>query len=228
MRRLLPEPASEVTIEEAYAASLGEHSDRLWCSLCMVASIDGSIALDGLSTGLSSTNDLAILVQLRRIADVIIVGAGTVRAEGYGVPSKPGQRVGVVTNSGEIDLTWDLFASGAGFVVTTRDATVPDGVDVLRVGTDRVDPAEMLRRLGEICDRPQVVQAEGGALLNGSFLDADLLDEINLTTSPLAVGGSGPRLTAGAVETAARYELAQMVVDEQSLMYSRWLRGTAD
>ena len=77
---------------------------------------------------------------LRSLADVIVVGAGTARGEGYGPPSKPGQRIGVVTNSGRVDLTTALFASGAGFLIAPVTAPIDESAcDVLRAGDERVD-----------------------------------------------------------------------------------------
>jgi len=223
VQRLFPNPVATTSVAEAYAAPLGRRSDRPWCSVCMVTSIDGSIVFDGASSGLSSANDFGVLVQLRELADVVIVGAGTVRAEGYGAPSKPGQRVGVVTAAGNVDPSSPLFESGAGFVVTTDDADVDPALEVVRVGTE-VDPTRLLRRLDQVCDRPRVVQVEGGARLNGTFLGADLIDEIDVNTSPLAVGGGGPRLAGGGADVANRFELAQLVVDEDSFVFTRWRR----
>jgi 5-amino-6-(5-phosphoribosylamino)uracil reductase len=223
VHRLLPQPAARTSIAEAYAGPLGARDDRPWCSLCMVASVDGSIVFDGLSSGLSSENDLGVLIRLRQVADLVVVGAGTVRSEGYGAPGKPGQRVGVVTATGNVDPASPLFESGAGFAITTDDAPVDASIDVLRLGST-VDPTRLLARLDEVCEPPAVVQVEGGARLNGTFLGADLIDEIDVTTSPLAVGGDGPRLTAGGVDVAHRFELAQLVVDDESFVYSRWRR----
>jgi len=232
-RRVVPDVA-DTTIAEAYAAPLSRHVDgpasRSWVGLCMVSSIDGSTVVDGRSTGLSSVNDIAVLHGLRSIADIIIVGAGTVRGEGYGPPENDGQRVGVVTASGSIDLDMALFTSGAGFIITTEDADLGPGpdsassVDVIRSGTDRVDLAAAIKQLGDVHLQPRFVQVEGGAHLNGAMLDADVFDEINLTTSPLCVGGSGPRLSTGADDLQQRYELAQMVIDDESFVFSRWLR----
>ncbi len=222
-RRVFPDSA-DTTIAQAYDAPLEAPSDRSWVGLCMVSSIDGSTVVDGRSTELSSANDLAVLLGLRRLADVIIVGAGTVRGEGYGPPDTPGQRVGVVTASGRVDTSLPLFTSGAGFLITTDDADVAGDVDSIRTGAEGVDLRAAVSRLPEVHPAPRFVQVEGGALLNGAALDADLFDEINLTTSPLCVGGAGPRLTTGATDLARRFELAQMVIDDQSFVFSRWKR----
>ena len=68
------------------------------------------------------------------------------------------------------------------------------------------------------------MQAEGGPALNGALLDADLLDEINLTTSPATMGGDGPRLATGADAAARRFDVAQLAIDDQGFVYTRWLR----
>ena len=107
-RRVFPD-AADTTIAEAYGAPLDTRPHGPWVGLCMVASIDGSTVVDGRSSELSSANDTALLQQLRSIADVIVVGAGTVRGEGYGPPKKADQRVGVVTASGSVDTTLPLF-----------------------------------------------------------------------------------------------------------------------
>jgi riboflavin biosynthesis pyrimidine reductase len=232
MRRLFPTPSAESAeseVGEAYATPLGSHTDRPWIGLCMVASIDGSTVVDGRSSGLSSANDSKVLLQLRSIADVIIVGAGTVRGEGYGPPKKRDQRIGVVTNgrsSGtSIDTSTDLFASGQGFVITTESADFVDrGVDVIRVGATTVDLVAAVKRIPAICERCDFIQAEGGATLNGALADADLLDELNVTTSPAIVGGDGRRLVSTSAEFALRFELAQLAVDEASFVFSRWRR----
>lgn len=227
IRRVFPDSAA-TTIADSYAQPLGRRSDQCssapWVGLCMVSSIDGSTVVGGKSSELSSTNDMAVLHGLRSIADVILVGAGTVRGEGYGPPRTPGQRVGVITGSGNVDTTLPLFTCGAGFIVTTDSTKVADGVDVIRAGGECVDLSAVVGRLREMHPSPNFVQAEGGATLNGALLDADLIDEINLTTSPLCVGGSGPRITTGAADHTTRYELAQMVIDDQTFVFSRWLR----
>jgi len=226
MRRLLPDPVESISVEEAYAAPLGRHPDMPWVTLCMIASIDGSIVVDGRSGGLSSPTDSAVLAQLRSVADVIVVGAGTARQEGYGRPGKDGQRIGVVTSTGRVDLDSDLFRSGAGFLIAPEDASFETArpVDVVRAGRRRVDPALAIRRLPDLLGPCAVVQAEGGAGLNGALVDADVLDELNITTSPATVGGDGRRLTFGAADHLHRFDLAQLAVDDESFVFTRWLR----
>jgi len=194
----------------------------------MIASIDGSTAVDGASAQLGNANDSAVLKRLRSIADVIIVGAGTARAEGYGPPSKPGQRIGVVTASARVQLDTPLFTSGAGFLITTTTAAVTASVDIVRAGDDAVDLLAALRALGTVCDDPRVVQCEGGPGLNGSLFTRDLVDEINVTTSPLVAGGDGARLATGAAAQSHSFGLHQLLIDDESFLFSRWLRKRGD
>jgi len=184
----------------------------------MVTSIDGAATLDGQSGGLSSPADHGVLMALRQAADMVMVGAGTVRAESYGVPSTPGLRIGVVTSTGAVDATRPLFTSGAGFLITTEDA--PDhGIPAVRSGRGRVDLAGALARLDA-----EFVHAEGGPTLNAALLDADLVDEVNLTISPAMVGGSGPRFAKGAAERMRRLHLAH-VCEHDGFVFLRYVRA---
>jgi len=226
MRRLLPEPADDVTVDAAYGMPLGSRTDGPWVGLCMVSSIDGSIAVGGTSAKLSSPTDTAVLARLRRLADVILVGAGTARDEGYGAPSRQGQRIGVVTRSGRLDYDTELFSCGAGFVITSKTGApdVPTDIDVVRADGEHIDLGAAIARLPGFVGRADYVQVEGGAALNGAMLDADLIDEINVTTSAATFGGSGPRLATGAPPHAHRFEVAQLAIDDESFVYTRWLR----
>lgn len=195
----------------------------------MVTSLDGSVAIEGTSGALGNQNDLDVLLTLRRLADMVIVGAGTARGEGYGPPNKVGQRIAVVTNSGDVDLERELFTSGAGFIVTARSTDLgPTDVDVLRAGDDHVDIVEAVTRLDEIMPGVRYVQAEGGPRLNASLLDADLVDELDLTISPRLVGGDGPRLTNGARDALRSFRIGHLLADDDGFVFGRYLRVRND
>ena len=190
----------------------------------MISSLDGAVSVDGRSGPLGNPNDRELLRTLRELADVVVVGAGTARGEGYGPPGRAGLRIGVITKSGSVDADSPLFRSGAGFVITSETAEVPGGLDVLRAGRDEVDLELALTSIGSIVDGVGYVQAEGGPTLNGALLAADLIDELDLTWSPRLVGSDSPRVTAGAAALDARFRLAHLLADDEHFVFTRWLR----
>jgi riboflavin biosynthesis pyrimidine reductase len=122
MQRLYPSPAAAISLLEAYDVVRPRPAHRPWVGLCMVASVDGSTAIDGSSGGLSNPADVELLLTLRDLSDVVIVGAGTARGEGYGVPRKPSLRIGVVSRNGAMDYSTPLFTSGRGFMIALASA----------------------------------------------------------------------------------------------------------
>jgi riboflavin biosynthesis pyrimidine reductase len=230
LRRVHPLPAARVSIADAYRSERPPSpatGERPWVGLCMITSLDGSATLDGTSGGLGNANDREILVTLREHADVVIVGATTVRGEGYGTPGGD-VRIGVVTNSGEIDAESELFRSGAGFVITSEATEIRDGIDTVRAGSTAVDLAVALARLGDVVGDVGYVHAEGGPTLNRSLLELDLVDELALTIAPTMVGGSGPRVTVGGGEVSRPFDLAHLLVDAEGYTFGRWVRRRAD
>ena len=218
MRRLFDHPTDHVTVREAYGVVRPRPAGRPWLGVCMVSSIDGSTVVDSNSRSLSSPTDQEVLLTLRDLADVLIVGAATVRIEGYGPPRKRGQRVGVVSRRGDVDASSPLFTSGAGFLIIPEDAP-PTTVESVRAGTGEVDFAGALAQLDA-----DFVQAEGGALLNGSLSAADVIDELNLTISPQLAGGDGPRVTSGSVQVSRKMRLAH-VLEEDGFLFTRYVRA---
>lgn len=229
LRRLHPQPAIVTTVADAYDVVRAAPTGRPWMNLCMVSSLDGAVAVDGSSGGLGNANDRQVLATLRRLADVVLVGAGTAMGEGYGPPSKPGQRIAVATNSGRVDLDRPLFESGAGFLIAPESAEIDESrVDVLRAGRDRLDVALAVTRLGEISGRDvHLVQAEGGPTLNGALWEADIVDEFDLTLSPVVAGGDATRIVSGAAQLTAPMQLAHLLADDDGYVFGRWLRRRA-
>ena len=175
MQRLFPNPVASLSVADAYGVTrtrvdVGGGKTRPTIGMCMVASIDGSTVVEGNSRALGSPGDLAVLLGLRALADVIIVGSSTVTIDDYGPPSKPGLRVGVVTRSANIDVTKPLFTSGAGFLITTETATTPPGVDCVRAGTTEIDLVHAASQL-----QGNFAQLEGGPTLKGYKYQSSLL-----------------------------------------------------
>lgn len=90
MRRLLPvtdqTPAAEVgewSLDELADAYAYPEGDRPWLRANMVSTLDGAAQHDGRSQPISCETDMRIFGTLRGLADVVVVGAETVRMEGY-------------------------------------------------------------------------------------------------------------------------------------------------
>lgn len=223
MRRLLPEPSEDVDLAAAYAYPEG----RPWLRANMIASVDGAVTgPDAVSGSLSGPSDRAVFAVLRRAADAVLVGAGTVRAEGYRPAALP---IAVVSNRLDLDWSLPLFDAAPHRTVVLTSAAAPAdrlaaaraGNDVVLCGDDRVDPARAVAALHErgltrlLC--------EGGPVLLAQLAAAGVLDELCLTTAPVLVGGSAGRILAGPDLDGRPWHLAHLLTDEDSL-FARWVR----
>lgn len=181
--------------------------------LNMVSTIDGRAALDGGTRQLGGPGDLEMLLELRVSADAVLIGSGTLRAEGYGrlVRSEERRRRRVeaglaadppaVIVSRALDLPWEagLFAAPEQpiLVYTTSAAEPPPtAARVEVVPLTRLDPPALLadlRRRGI-----GVLLCEGGPTLNAWLLAAGAVDELFLTLAPLLTGQEHePGIVAG-------------------------------
>ncbi|MDH2424236.1 pyrimidine reductase family protein [Sphaerisporangium sp. TRM90804] len=240
MRRILPTPAAEVDLAEAYAYP----GDR-WLRLNMVSAADGAAWLKGLSEGLSGKGDRRVFGVLRGLADVVLTGAATVRAEGYG-PARPraswaGLREGrppappiaVVTRRIDLDLAGPLFCEAdpaARTIVLTTERAPKERRDeaarhaeVIVAGDEHVDPALALRELAArglgrmLC--------EGGPRINAQLAAAGLVDELCLTISPLLTGGDAARILDG-VPSRTRLTLSHLL-EEDDFLFCKYTREPA-
>ena len=206
---------------------------RPYVLMNMVSSVDGAAAVDGVSGPLDAPGDKDVFLAIRAVADVIVVGAGTARAERYGkaklTPPLRKMRVGrgqaelptiaVVSRSLDLDFDSSLFVGDGPrtIVVTCASADGPSverlrGVaDIVVAGDDDVDLSAAIARLNA-----RVCVLEGGPSLNGAMLEAGLVDEINLTIAPMTVGASdSERIIAGGAATA--WTPAHIVVQDGAI-----------
>ena len=210
-----------------------------WVRASMVATLDGAATGgDGLSGSISNGTDRVLLRTLRGLADVVLVGAGTARAEGYRAPAPPpefaerraaaGQpaapALALVTRSGRLPAGLG-GGEAAVFALTcvdtdTRDLVSRLGPDrVLVAGEDEVDPELALTRLAALGMRR--VLLEGGPTLLGRMAAAGCVHELCLTVSPLLLGGDGPRIAHGA-PSGLRLRAAHLLESDGAL-FGRWL-----
>ncbi len=187
---------------------------RWWLRANMVASTDGAVSLNGRSGGLSGPADRMIFTVLRSLADVILVGAGTARAERYrpassaglwtglrpeGAPPPP---VALVTASLHLGGCEQLLTVPAGssqtILITTSAAAAEHGAaiagraKIIEAGQDTVD---LRAGFGALADLGYAsILTEGGPTLLGQLADTGLLDELCLTTSPVLAAGTAGRI----------------------------------
>lgn len=208
----------------------------------MIASLDGGSTVDGRSAGLGNAADEHLFAVLRDLAEVILVGSGTVRAEGYGgirlddtrrarrrrwgLPTTP-PPIAVVTGRG-LDPEAPLFTDTdtPPIVITTEQAAgaVPEGVQVIISGHDRVNLSEAITALG-VAGFTRI-HCEGGPGLLGDLVAADLLDECCLTIAPMLLGSRATRLLPVPLDDAVHWELAaaRLAGDHLFTRYRRVLR----
>jgi riboflavin biosynthesis pyrimidine reductase len=209
-----------------------------------VASVDGAVELDGFSEGLSGVPDKRIFGLLRMLCDGLVVGAGTLRHEGYRAVRLNEERRAwrrehglaeaptLVVVSGALDLNpgQAAFADAPVRPIVVTHGRAPadrrealSGVaEVLTCGDDAVDLGQALWRLRE--RGLDHLLCEGGPHLFGSLAAADLVDEVCLTVSPLVTGPGAGRITAGPPAPPKRMALRHVLESEGSL-FLRYTRA---
>jgi riboflavin biosynthesis pyrimidine reductase len=225
---------------------------RPWVVVNMIASVDGASAdTEGRSGLLSSPGDRQLFHVLRATADMILAGAGTVRAEDYGAPKVPpgldavrqarGQaalpRMAVISASLHLDPSARLFREASVDqppVVLTTDAaltTEPSAsagrelapvADLRSAGRNVVDWEQALRTFHEL--GTNVLLVEGGPNVNGQLVARDLVDEFCLSVSPLLMCGLTGRIVADTAAMIPKALTLDRVFVDGDFVFLRYLR----
>jgi riboflavin biosynthesis pyrimidine reductase len=236
---------SRAEILETYAVP---DRQRSRVRMNFIASADGAVTLGGRSGALGGSTDRAVMETLRTIADVVLVGAGTVRTEGYGgmrvdaagvrwrrdhgMPDQPALAV----VSGTLGLPADheafIRAVRRPAIVTTEPAARARGAefaavaDVIDRGEASLDLAAVLTAFAER-GWTQVL-CEGGPQLFGALLEAGLVAEVCLTIAPRFVGGAAGRIVGGAAELDRTARVGGILTDDEGFVCVRYLLDPAD
>jgi riboflavin biosynthesis pyrimidine reductase len=239
VRRLLPDPDDAVDLIDAYGYPPG----RTWLRANMIASADGAATIDGRAGGLGNATDQQLLGLLRALADVVIAGAGTVTAEGYGpararpeyqevraaAGQSPAPTMVVVSQRLQLDFESKYFAQASQRPIIVTCAAAPADrllaarsvAEVVVAGDTAVSPALMVEALVGLGHRRLL--CEGGPTLLGTVVADGVLNELCLTIAPMLVGGPSRRVIEGPpLDPAPKMTLTQLLQDADDLLYARY------
>lgn len=234
-------------LAEAYAyPSPSGGAPEPWLRANMVSTLDGAAQHGGRSQPLSHAADMRIFGTLRGLADVVVVGAETVRQEGYrparareafaarreAAGQGPAPAVAVVSASLDLDFSLPLFTSPlVPTLLLTGAAAAPDRVAAAEKAGARVviagdgmgvAPARAVRALADLGHTRLLT--EGGPRLLGQLVAADVLDELCLTLAPMLTAGDAQRIAGGpSVAVPKRFELVSLL-EEAGFLFSRYRR----
>jgi riboflavin biosynthesis pyrimidine reductase len=223
----------------------------VWLRANFIASLDGGATFAGKSGQLGGPGDRAVFSLLRELADVILVGAGTVRAEGYaGARPSVAQRqrrqacgqsevpqLAIVTRSGRLGRDMPVFTrtevpplvfTCAAAADHTRGglAGLADVIDCSVDDPAEVDPAAMLAVLADRGMHRALT--EGGPTLFSTFVERELLDDLCLTIAPTLVGGQAGRIAVGPGQVLTEMRCAHILTDEDGYLYTHYVRTPDD
>ena len=239
------------SVDDGALADLYAYPDGLrscWVRGNMITSLDGGAADGGKSGGLAGPGDREVFVQMREAADVVLVGAATVRVENYSgaqlsiaarqARQRRGQAevppIAIVTRSGDLDPTALVFTrtevppmilTCTRSVEDTRSrlGAVAEVIDASGPAADSVDLATAFEVLAE--RRLFRVLSEGGPSLLGMLIENALLDELCVTVAPILVGGVARRIVTGPGQVHTKMRRTHVLTDAEGYLYTRYLKG---
>ncbi|ORA18584.1 pyrimidine reductase family protein [Mycobacterium arosiense] len=224
-----------------------EH-DGTWVRANFITSVDGGATSGGSSGAMGGPGDRFIFNLLRELADVIVVGAGTVRVEGYsGAQLSVTQRqhrqargqtevpqLAIVTGSGNVSRDMAVFTrTEVQPLVLTCTAALEqirralgglcEVLDCSGSDPETVDEAALLMALGARGMRR--ILTEGGPTLLDRLIRRDLLDELCLTIAPCLVGGQARRIASGSGQLLTRMRCVHVLTDDAGYLYTRYVKA---
>ena len=216
------ENISDADLAELYAAPAGTP----WLRVGMVSTVDGSATGDDARTSsINNAADQRVFQALRSIADVIIVGAGTAKAEKYAPTDKP---IVLVSRKAQVPESLQGAPAGSVYLATCSRS---DGLasareilgeeHILELGSHRVDLPLLKATLAERGWTSQL--CEGGPHLSRDLVFQGCVDEVAATTVPRLVAGAYPRTTEGAPVDIAL--TLTMLLEDEGTLFGRWALG---
>ena len=244
MRELLP---TQATVDDPLAALAADDrpvpDDRPWVMANMVESVDGAFAVEGRSGGLGTPGDKAVFHSLRALADVVLVGAGTARAENYRRPTAVAAAAAIRAGRDQDPAPRLVLVSRSGHIPADQRFLEGDGPVPLLVHSDELDPGELPDGVDEMgCAAPdggvdlpvllgrlrssgvRWLLCEGGPGLLGQLHRADLVDELFVTISPSMVGGGDVGMLGHGPPLQRHRRLHRLWLDEDDALLATYRR----
>ena len=193
-------------------------SRRPFVAVTFAMTLDGKITTKNFSpVDFTSREDKTHLLRQRALGDAVLIGHSTLKHDnvrlGLPDPQMREARVArgqtpyplrvIVSNEGRIDSSLKIFQAEISPIVIFSTVRMParhqkalrEKATLHLSDAREVDLAWMLRQLRHEYG-VRAVACEGGATLFRALLEADLVDQLNLTIAPYLFGGTGaPTLT---------------------------------
>jgi riboflavin-specific deaminase-like protein len=216
-------------------------ASRPFVYVSMIETVDGRAARDGRSATIGGEADLQRLLDLRTMADAVLIGTGTLRAEGYDRLVRSEERrarrleMGLAEDplavilSRRFDIPWEagLFQAPEQpvLIYTGADAGEPPDVPA-PVEVVRLEVASLTEMLTDLHARGvRKLLSEGGPTMHGALWAAGAVDELYLTIAPLITGDADEPTIVDGGRLPAAVELELLEVDrigsELFLRYGR-------
>lgn len=244
-------PGAELD-HDALAALYAYPSAERWLRANMVSTLDGAATgPDGKTGSINNEADRQVFMLLRALADVVVVGAGTARAEGYGRVQPPkgdlaSVRAGrpaaptllLVSRSAALPLKLAGHEESEGesgdVLLATCEAAGEQALDAAReaLGEDKVlvlgeAEVDLAALVGRLVDRGlSNMLTEGGPRLLRDLVAAGVVDEICLTVVPHVIGGEHPRILDG--DGVGAPMSPRLLLEADGTLLGRWSRSRAE
>ncbi|MEE9178835.1 MAG: dihydrofolate reductase family protein [Acidimicrobiia bacterium] len=244
MFRTLKATGDSIDILEMLFSEKRERADRPWVMFNMVESVDGGTAVDGGASALNDADDRALFLAMRAVADVVLMGAETIRSESMG-PVRISEemrrhrahaglegvpKMVILTRSLSLDPNARVFSDpDERPTILTGNGVDQDRLDALSKVAD-VAQIDNLDGNGIVAhlSAARVILCEGGPTINSVLMAAGMVDEINITMSPMLALGESRRIAFGEpLQPPIDMRLDRIVSGDRSL-FLRYVRASAD